>query len=78
MSLNNHHPLLDRTNIDDANLEHVEGEQSHADGETAVLEFLIARLKRIAADQVRSRQYRRRSHIAGPGFRRCQRRGPTS
>lgn len=71
-----HHPLLGRTDVDEI-LDNEAGEPSDTELEAAELKFLIARLNRIAADQVRSRQYRRRSNIGGGGFRRHQRRGAT-
>ncbi|MFN3725447.1 MAG: hypothetical protein ACK4SZ_04000 [Allosphingosinicella sp.] len=73
-----HHPLLGRTDIDEAILADEARESSDAELGAAELEFLIARLNRIAADRVRSRQYRRRSNIGATGFRRNQRRGATS
>ena len=73
-----YHPLLGRTDIDEGVLNNEAGEPSDAELEAAELKFLTARLNRIAADQVRSRQYRRRSNIGGGGFRRNQRGGATS
>jgi hypothetical protein len=77
MAYNYHHHLLGRTDMDEATLDNGAGEPSDTELEAAELKFLTARLNRIAADQVRSRQYRRRSNIGGGGFRRNQRRGAT-
>lgn len=79
MSQSYQHPVPDRIEVDEIV---VGGSPSkNQDDDTDALpglELLIARLSRIAGDQMRSRQYKRRSNLAGSGFRRHQRRGAVS
>jgi hypothetical protein len=74
MSYTYQHKRLGGADIDEE-IRDTEAEAAH---KVAELAFLASLLNRIAADHVRSRQYRRRSNISGAGFRRNQRRGPTS